>query len=170
MMKKTLLSIITMLILASSSAFAAHSVQKDISVEAEIAESIIMTKADGSSFNYLELGYQPPQPVSNNPASAFQRPRLSGSQPIKIISSQGEKVRMSLVEKLEMSKTKGGTEIFHPYVYINNLMLGTNRWVGFTLSNKELTAVLKVARAVPSDAKPGDKYTGVLKLVMEPDA
>lgn len=115
-MKKTLLSIITMAIvaiLASNSAYAAHSVQKDISVEAKIAESIIITmdKADGTPFNSLELEYGPYS------AGGMEK-ALSGVQSIKITAPQSTKVRISLAEEFVMHHEKKVINYILTFTYI----------------------------------------------------
>ncbi|WP_145520792.1 CS1 type fimbrial major subunit [Yersinia mollaretii] len=167
MMKKTLLSIITMAIVTSSTAYAAHSVQKDIVIEVEIAESLILTKADGSPLNSLKLDYKPDRwtATSSEGGMMVYDPELTVIQPVKITTSQGAKVKVSLAEEFYMSDIKGENELLYPDVYIGGQQLSFEENTELALDNKA-TTTLEIS-AEPEDVKPGDKYTGVLKLVME---
>lgn len=59
MMKKTLLSIMTVVALASSTISYAQPFEKDIPVTAEINGSISMTKDTGAALNDITLDYDP---------------------------------------------------------------------------------------------------------------
>lgn len=164
-MKKTLLFIIAMAIstiLASGGAFAAHSVQKEIAVKAEIAESITMTKTDGSPFNSLKLEYQ----QEADSQGFYKFPKFFGSQSIKIISRQGGGVRIRLAEVFSMSDINGKNRTIHPDVYIKTKgvfrRLTTTSKLRFSTGHTVLHVV-----AEEYNAKPGDKYTGTLKFIME---
>ncbi|CNI22099.1 CS1 type fimbrial major subunit [Yersinia mollaretii] len=166
MMKKTLFSIITMVIVTSSSAYAAHSLQKDILVEAEISEPLILTKADGSPFNGIQLEYKPEKWNGIGSHLMFSPAKLTVKQPIKITANQGVRVKLSLAENFYMSDIKGGNGLLSPDVFIDeNMLQGVDDDHEFTPDKG--VQELRVEAEVPEDAKPGDKYTGVLKLVME---
>lgn len=171
MMKKTLLSIITMAIVTSSTAYAAHSVQKDIVVEAEIVEPLILTKADGSPLNSLkllpDLEYTRMQSSGPNrdPRGSQDPIYLGVRQAVKITANQGAKVKISLAEDFDMLNT--GRKSLSPSVYIDNLKLDFGKSHKLMLDNKAQTSELRVVGAPPRDAEAGEKYTGILKLVME---
>ncbi|CNF35398.1 CS1 type fimbrial major subunit [Yersinia mollaretii] len=163
-MKKTLLSIITMAILASGTVFAAHAVQKDIAVEAEIAESLIITmdKADGSPFNSLELGYY------MGVKSQGTKDRLVGQQSIKITANQGAKVKILLAERFVMHHAKKDQKLY-PFVRITDF----NRRIEHILENNQ-SAILARSNNVAltvlvpdANTIPVGEYTGVLKFIME---
>lgn len=175
-MKKTLLSIITMAILASGSAYAAQSAQKNIAVEAEITKSLIITmdKADGSPFNSFELKYE----SSGDQALGYSSPLLIGTQRIKITAPQGTAVRISLTEELVMHHEKKAGKKLFPSVHLGDRVLsGGNANIilahKYTYSGKQHGAYLRDADVYllvfveNADTIPAGKYTGVLKLVME---
>ncbi|CNK65815.1 Uncharacterised protein [Yersinia mollaretii] len=174
-MKRTLLFIITMAIstiLASGGAFAAHSIQKEIAVEAEIVESLIITmdKADGSPFNSLKLTHAPRhlgsgyvfQDYAFGPSFSY----LVATQPVKITALQGTKVQISLAEEFVMHHAKGEDVRLYPDVYIDGEELSILDGYDIILKNKEKDVTLEVV-ARDYLTQPGDKYTGVLKLLME---
>lgn len=174
MMKKPLFSIMTMVILTSSTAYAAHSVQKDIVVEAEISESLIITmdKADGSPFNSLELTLDPSYggagyiPQANSDSLGPNPGYLVAIQPVKITAPQDTKVEISFAEEFVMHHVKGEDKQLYPDVYIDGeeLFLSGEHEVIFKNKVRDITLEVVVQ---DSHTKPGDKYTGVLKLVME---
>ncbi|CQD38395.1 alpha-related fimbriae minor subunit 1 [Yersinia mollaretii] len=166
MMKKTLLSIITMAIVTSNTAYAAHSVQKDIVVEAEIAEPLILTKADGSPLNSLKLDYLPEQGDASSEFYFESPAALKVRQSIKITANKDARVKLSLAENFYMVGTNGENDRLYPDIFINeNMLQGVDYDYEFTPDNR--VQELRLEAEVPEDAKPGDKYTGVLKLVME---
>lgn len=173
-MKRTLLSIITMVILASGSAYAAHSVQKEIAVEAEIAESLIITmdKADGSPFNSLELTLDPSYrgagyiPHINSDSLGPNPGYLAAIQPVKITAPQDTKVEISFAEEFVMHHVKGEDKQLYPDVYIDGEELFLSVGYEVIFKNKVRDITLEVV-VQDSGTKPGDKYTGVLKLLME---
>lgn len=167
MMKKILLSIITMAIVASNSAYAANSTQKDILVEVEISEPLILTKADGSPFNSIQLEYNSGRWNGMIGYHARYYPaKFTAEQPIKITATQGTKIKISLAENFYMSDIKGGNGLLSPDVFIDeNILQDVDDDHEFTPDKG--VQELRVEAEVLEDAKPGDKYTGVLKLVME---
>ncbi|CNK82097.1 Uncharacterised protein [Yersinia enterocolitica] len=174
MMKKTLFSIITMAIvaiLASGSAYAAQSVQKNIAVEAEIVESLIITmdKVDGSPFDSLELtlnsGYFGVGYVYSGPHESAPK-YLVATQPVKITAHQGTKVQIALAEVFVMHHVKGEDKRLYPDVYIDGEELFLLDGYDIVLKNKEKDVTLEVV-VQDSGTQPGDKYTGVLKILME---
>ncbi|CQD38397.1 hypothetical protein [Yersinia mollaretii] len=172
MMKKTLLSIITMAIVTSSSAYAAHSVQKDISIEVEIAESLIITmnKADGTPFNSLNLtldhNYFGTGYVHSDSSFSAAPSYLVATQPVKITALQDTKVEISLAEEFVMHHAKGEDKRLYPNVHIDDEELSLLSGSEIILKNKEKDVTLEVV-VQDSGTQPGDKYTGILKLVME---
>ncbi|EEQ09951.1 hypothetical protein ymoll0001_36990 [Yersinia mollaretii ATCC 43969] len=166
MMKKTLLSIITMAIVTSNTAYAAHFVQKDIVVEAEIVEPLILTKADGSTFNNIQLEYKPEKWNGIGSHLVFSPAKLTVKQPIKIIANQGARVKLSLAENFYMAGANGENDRLYPDVFIDdNMLQGVDDDYEFTPDNR--VQELRLETEVPDNAKSGDKYTGVLKLLME---
>ncbi|CNK28482.1 CS1 type fimbrial major subunit [Yersinia aldovae] len=160
-MKKTLLSIVTMAILASSSVYAA-SVNKDIDVEVEVLSSVKMTSPTGVEIKQLKLDYDTTLGDGN----------YNISQPIEISSINGyNKVKLRLAEEFKLEESSGtGKEFTAVGVMVGGLAIDHTTDQTINLANGKANQVLTVAGKASVDALDGEVYTGTVKLVMEPSA
>ncbi|CCQ38647.1 CS1 type fimbrial major subunit [Yersinia enterocolitica] len=162
-MKKTLLSIMTMAILASGSANA-QPLNKDISVSAEVHSNINLDKATGGDLNSIDLKYDV---NSNDGTHTF-------NEQIKIQATGGvNRVKVALLEdfSLENGNNKftdhsisiGGKILQSPVA-----MLGALRPINqfFDLANGDVTLELIMSAKEPKNAPIG-VYSGTAKLVIE---
>ncbi len=162
-MKKTLLSIMTMAILASGSAYA-QPLNKDISVSAEVHSNVSLEKAIGGNLNNIDLKYDV---NSNNGTHNF-------NEQIKIQATGGvNRVKVALLEdfSLENGNNKftdhsisiGGKVLQSPVAMLGTLQ-PINRF--FDLANGEVTLELIISAKEPKNA-PAGVYSGTAKLVIE---
>ncbi|ELI8043838.1 TPA: hypothetical protein PXJ37_003637 [Yersinia enterocolitica] len=158
-MKKTLLSIMTMAILASGSANA-QPLNKDIHVSAEVHSNVSLDKAIGGDLNNIDLKYDV---NSNDGTHTF-------NEQIKIQATGGaNRVRLALLEdfSLENGNNKftdhsisiGGKILQSPVAF-----LPINQF--FDLANGEITLELIMSAKEPQNA-PAGVYSGTAKLVIE---
>lgn len=156
MMKKTLLSIMTMAALVNSATATAAVETKNITVNAEIPHEITMKKSNGEDIKKIEL-----VPDNNSPTTY-------GAKESIVIASHGQDVKINLIEDFKLvSTTESGNSFTDLTVTMDGTELATTpQKIGNKVSNiaKELTIVGKA----PSTSKGGEKYTGVLKLNLEP--
>ncbi|AJJ64126.1 CS1 type fimbrial major subunit [Yersinia aldovae] len=160
-MKKTLLSIVTMAILASSSVYAA-SVNKDIDVEVEVLSSVKMTSPTGVEIKQLKLDYD----------TALGDGNYNISQPIEISSINGyNKVKLRLAEEFKLEESNGtGKEFTKVGVMVGGLTIDHTTDQTINLANGKTNQILTVAGKASVDALDGEVYAGTVRLVMEPSA
>ncbi|ELI8099173.1 TPA: hypothetical protein PXN07_002262 [Yersinia enterocolitica] len=160
-MKKTLLSIMTMAILASGSASAA-AVEKDITVEAKIITAIKVSKDNGRALDSVKMVYDP---IKNDG-------HFSHVEKIKLSSIGGTKIKVSLREAFEMNDANNTKKFTDYKIDIDGEELthtgGTKTFV--LANNKEFSGDLKIQAKQPVGAVDGDVYSGVLKLALEAEA
>ncbi|WP_186367822.1 CS1 type fimbrial major subunit [Yersinia kristensenii] len=168
MMKKTLLSIITVATLLGSVSVYAQPLNKDIQVEAEIHSSISLSKANGSALNDIKLSYDAGQ---NNGT-------YTHSENIKIQATNAGKIKIALAEALSLENgtnipftnhqvTLGGKSMLPPV-----LLLGNNRPINqfFDLVGNETVLELKISAQEPQGAAAGEIYSGVARFIVEETA
>ncbi|MGT3206064.1 CS1 type fimbrial major subunit [Yersinia enterocolitica] len=159
-MKKTLLSIMTMAILASGSASAAP-VEKDIAVEAKVVTAIKVSKDNGRALDSIKMTYDA---VKNDG-------HFENIEKIKFASIGGTKIKVSLREAFEMNDNSN-TKKFTDY----KIDIGGEELIyggaekSFDLVNQEFSGDLKIQAKQPADAVDGEVYNGVLKLAVEAEA
>ncbi|QHB34563.1 pilus assembly protein [Yersinia canariae] len=158
-MKKTLLSIITVAVLASSTIVHAQPLDRDIPVTAEINGSISMTKINGDAFNNIAMEYDH---AKNDGTYEY-------IEPIKITSNTGTKVNIKLRNPLVLEGDSGGAvKTFDDVVVrLGQSQLGVGG-VNFSLdNNNEMNRALTIRAKKPADALSGETYTGTLQLTIE---
>ncbi|HEO0715535.1 TPA: hypothetical protein U5E38_000033 [Yersinia enterocolitica] len=159
-MKKTLLSIMTMAILASGSASAAP-VEKDIAVEAEVVAAIKVSKDNGRALDSIKMTYDA---VKNDG-------HFNHIEKIKFASIGGTKIKVSLREAFEMNNNANTKKFTDHKIDIDGqeLIYGAGEET-FNLANREFSGDLKIQAKQPADAVDGEIYSGVLKLALEAEA
>ncbi len=159
-MKKTLLSIMTMAILASGSASAAP-VEKDIAVEAEVVAAIKVSKDNGRALDSIKMAYDA---VKNDG-------HFNHIEKIKFASIGGTKIKVSLREAFEMNNNTNTKKFTDHKIDIDGqeLTFGGGEKT-FDLANKEFSGDLEIQAKQPADAVDGEVYSGVLKLAVEAEA
>lgn len=161
MMKKTLLSIITVAVLASSTIVCAQPFNKDIPVTAEINGSISMTKGNGDALNDIALDYDH---ASNDGTYEYM-------ENVTIASNTGAKVNIKLRNPLVLEgDSSGEVKTFNDVV----VQLGRSQLNGagtsFVLgAHNELNQALTIRAKKPAEALSGETYTGTLQLTIEDD-
>ncbi|AIN18364.1 CS1 type fimbrial major subunit [Yersinia rochesterensis] len=161
MMKKTLLSIMTVAILASSTIAHALPFDKDIPVTAEINGSISMTKGNGDPFNNIAMDYDH---VSNDGTYEY-------TENVKIASNTGARVNIKLRNPLVLEgDADGPVKTFNDVV----VQLGRTQLNGagasFALGvHNEINHALTIRAKKPAEALSGETYTGTLQLTIEDD-
>ncbi|CNF64259.1 alpha-related fimbriae minor subunit 1 [Yersinia bercovieri] len=158
-MKKTLLSIMTMAILASSTAAYSNAVTKDIIVEATIPATLDMTDAQGKAINItpLKMVHDP----DNGAYTITQPVRFRGN-------GDGLKVTMTEELKLEEKITKKDFGKIDLKLGTHDLKVGEVIDFGNDDLNKDVNLV--ISGKTPIDAVGGDTYSGTLKLTLEPNS
>ncbi|EKN5090236.1 TPA: hypothetical protein PXJ58_003806 [Yersinia enterocolitica] len=159
-MKKTLLSIMTMAILASGSAYA-QPLNKDISVSAEVHSNISLDKATGGDLNNIDLKYDV---NSNDGTHTF-------NEQIKIQASGGvNRIKVALLEDFTLEN--GNNQFTNHSISIGGKILQSpvalfgpiNQF--FDLANGDVTLELIMSAKEPKNA-PAGVYSGTAKLVIE---
>lgn len=159
MMKKTLLSIMTMAALVSSTTATAVGETKEITVSAEIPHEITMKKSNGEDIKKIEL-------VPDNNSSATY-----GATESILIGSHGQDVKVNLVEDFELTSATDSSNSFTDLkVTMDGTELATTPQKIEGSSSNNIAMQLIIVGKAPSTSKGGEKYTGVLKLNLEPDA
>ena len=159
-MKKTLLSIMTMAILASGSANAVP-VDKDIIVEAKVVTAIKVTKDNGHVLDTVKMKYDPVQNDGN----------FTYTEKIKFASIGGTKIKISLREAFEMNDTSNTKKFTDYKIDIDgDELTHTGGVKTFGLTNQKFSGDLNINAKQPADAADGEVYNGVLKLALEAEA
>lgn len=150
MMKKTLLSIMTIAVLVSSATAAADSITKDIIVNAEIPSILSVTGVNGVDIAPVVLE----QDAIANDGS------YKGSRTLVLGSNDGDKLNVNLTEVFTL---KSGDKVFKNIsVKLSDMDLST-AVVQTDTGNAELV----ITGNTPDDAAGGEKYTGTLKINFE---
>ncbi|CNH25141.1 CS1 type fimbrial major subunit [Yersinia pekkanenii] len=163
-MKKTLLSIITMAVFSSSSAYA-QPLNKDIHVETEIHSKVSLSKANDSELNNITLSYD----TNNNDGTHTHQ------ENIKIKASGANKVKIALLEDFSLKNGKNDTFTHHLITIDGKQLqspvniLGGARQLNqfFDLINNEAILELKISAKEPQGAVAGEIYSGIAKFVIE---
>ncbi|AJJ23366.1 CS1 type fimbrial major subunit [Yersinia enterocolitica] len=158
-MKKTLLSIVTIAILASSSANAAP-VEKDIAIEAKIVSAIKLTKNSGRALDAIKMTYDP---VKNDG-------HFTHTEQIKFTSLGGTKIKVSLREAFAMLNSNNKTFTDYKVNIEGKELKNGSAAEFFDLTNTDFSGSLNISAKQPIDAVDGEIYTGVLKLSIEAEA
>ncbi|HDL7733205.1 CS1 type fimbrial major subunit [Yersinia enterocolitica] len=158
-MKKTLLSIVTIAILASSSANAAP-VEKDIAIEATVVSVIKLTKDSGSELDTIKMAYDP---VKNDG-------HFTHTEQIKFTSLGGTKIKVSLSQPLLMNGPQGKTFSDYKIEIANQEVTFMGPPKIFNLVGNDFSGDLNVSAKQPKNASDGEVYKGVLKLSIEAEA
>lgn len=159
MMKKTLLSIMTVVALASSTISYAQPFEKDIPVTAEINGSISMTKDTGAALNDITLDYDH---TKNNGSYEY-------TENITIESNTGSKVNIKLRNPLVLeADTNGPVKVFDDVVVKLGSAELNGAGVNFNLSaHNQLNRALTIKAKKPATALSGEIYIGTLQLTIE---
>ena len=160
MMKKTLLSIMTMAaLLSATSVSAAGPVSKDITVEAKITEVITLTKANNSRLDNIKLTYD----VDKNDGS------YTNSTDIKImVTNSDPKVNIKLAEEFKLIDSSGLKKFTDHSVTLGGQKITTAN-TNFDLEgNQSFSGSLIINAKQPVGAV--GTYSGTLKLVLESEA
>ncbi len=158
-MKKTLLSIMTMAILASSTAAYSNAVTKNIIVEATIPATLDMTDALGEAINTTPL-----KMVHDPDNDAYTM-----TQPVKF-KGNGDGLKVTMIEqlKLEEKATKKDFGKIDLKLGLHNLEAGRAIELGKDDLNKDVDLV--ISGKAPIGAEGGETYSGTLKLTLEPNS
>ncbi|AHM76247.2 CS1 type fimbrial major subunit [Yersinia hibernica] len=165
MMKKTLLSIVTMAALVSSTAVYAQPLEKNIQVEAEIHSVVSMNKADGTPLDKIKLNYD----VQNNDGT------YTHTENIKIKSATANKIKVSTAENFLLSDKNGNGGFTNHKVMLGGkeiLYIGALNATGMGTANFGLDANHEADLDLVISAKqienpPAGIYSGIVKLVIE---
>ncbi|WP_267248899.1 CS1 type fimbrial major subunit [Yersinia sp. Marseille-Q5920] len=160
MMKKTLLTIITVAALASSTIVCAQPFNKDIPVTAEINGSISMTKSNGDALNDIALDYS----MMNDGTYEY-------IEDVTIVSNTGAKVNVKLKSPLVLEgDSDGAVKTFDDVaVYLGNSKLDGAGKSFFLSASNEINQALVITAKKPAEALSGETYTGTLQLTIEDD-
>ncbi|MBS0056188.1 CS1 type fimbrial major subunit [Yersinia sp. Marseille-Q3913] len=161
MMKKTLLSIMTMAILASSTAAYSNAVTKDITVEATIPASFSMSDDAGKAIESAPLKMTPD--ADNKGSYIITKPvRFTGN---------GKGLTITMNKEFKLVESTGAIKEFtdielkldsQDLTLRNQVKLGQDKLgqsVNLVISGKE-----------PDHAMEGETYSGTLQLKLEADA
>ncbi|CNI78272.1 CS1 type fimbrial major subunit [Yersinia bercovieri] len=160
-MKKTLLSIMTMAILASSTAAYSNAVTKDITVEATIPSLFNITSTDGTPLELATLK------MGQNLAGAAGDYIIT--HPIKL-RANGDGIKITVAENLELKETKANKVFTNIAVKLNDTPLATNNPIDILKGNIEDNYELVISGKQPDNANTGEVYSGTLKLKLEPNS
>ncbi|CNI35303.1 alpha-related fimbriae minor subunit 1 [Yersinia massiliensis] len=159
MMKKTLLSIISMAALLNVTTTHAAPLEKNITVEAEIVDVIKLTKTNGTKLDNIKLNYD----YTGNDGY------YTNTTGVKIIlTNTDSKINIKLAEDFELVSTAGGNDKFTNYsVTLDGKDITTvnNK---FDMAAKQLEGNLTITAKQPAVA--AGTYSGTLKLVLESEA
>lgn len=159
MMKKTLLSIISMAALLSVTTTHAAPFEKNITVEAKIIAVIKLTKANGTKLDNIKLDYD----YTKNDGS------YTNTTGIKIIVTNADpKVKIKLAEDFKLVDSTDNTKEFTDHsVTLNGDDITTGDG-SFNLAAKQFAGDLTITAKQPAVA--AGTYSGTLKLVLESEA
>lgn len=159
MMKKTLLSIMTMAILASSTAAYSNPVNKEIKVEATIPALFSMDDAQGKAIEDAPLIMK--HDATSNAYIITKSVKLNGnSAKLQVTMTHAFKLvdGLNTKEFVLNTPTLGGKDLV-----LNNA-------VEFTKGEFDKNMDLVISGKEPADALGGETYTGTLKLKLETGA
>ncbi|HDL7751087.1 TPA: fimbrial assembly protein [Yersinia enterocolitica] len=158
-MKKTLLSMMTMAILASGSAYAVTTVEQEIIVEAEIAPLISLTKSSGTPLSQTnKLDYDI---ATNNGIHSL-------TLPIKIaVNDNTSKVNVRLVKEFTLEHVSNGKLFSDSKVFLDGRELSHVNDRIYNLAAFELNADLKISAKQPAGAVGGEQYSGIAHIMIE---
>ncbi|WP_186369533.1 CS1 type fimbrial major subunit [Yersinia bercovieri] len=156
-MKKTLLSIMTMAILASSTAAYSNAVTKDITVEATIPAIFSMNDDKGEAIEAATLKMV--QDTTNKDTYKITKAvRLSGS---------GGDLKVSVAEELQLVEAKSGRKFSEIKLELDSRELKSGTPIKFEKSKFNQDVNLVISGKEPVGAVGGETYSGILKLTLE---
>ncbi|WP_145566992.1 CS1 type fimbrial major subunit [Yersinia aleksiciae] len=158
MMKKTLLSIMTVAALISSASVYSAVSNKTIQVEAEIPRMITITKSGGGVIRTLKL-----LPVENDAT------KYTASEDIKILdnSNNDPKVKISINRDFALTESVNQVKAFTGLeVKLEDTIL-TDAGAEFSLADVNTSVKLTITGESPVNGVSEERYTGDLKLTIE---
>ncbi|CNF35325.1 alpha-related fimbriae minor subunit 1 [Yersinia mollaretii] len=156
MMKKTLLSIMTMAALVSSATATAET--KDIIVSAEIPSVITVKKSSGGDIDSIKLASVP-----------GSTDKYEAKEKIKA-HNNGEAVKVRVRSNLELTSTKYPEKKFDELsVTLGGHMLSDVIALPVELKDGADTELVITGKS-PAGAETGDTYSGTLELSLETDS
>ncbi|CFQ49645.1 CS1 type fimbrial major subunit [Yersinia aleksiciae] len=158
MMKKTLLSIMTVAALISSASVYSQTVDKNIQVEAEIPGMITITKSGGGVIPTLKL-----LPVENGAK------KYTVSEDIQIVNNfnNDTKVKISINGDFALTESVDKVKVFSGLeVKLKDTIL-TNAGNEFLLADVNNSVKLAITGESPDNVLSEERYTGELKLTVE---
>ncbi|CFQ40235.1 alpha-related fimbriae minor subunit 1 [Yersinia bercovieri] len=160
-MKKTLLSIMTMAILASSTAAYSNAVTKDIIVEATIPSLFNITSSNGAPLEQSTLK------MKQDPAGVVGDYIIT--YPIKL-RANGDGMKITVTENFELKDTNVNKAFTNIAVKLNDVPLVTNNHIEILKGNIGDDHELVISGTQPDGAESGEVYQGTLKLKLEPNS
>ncbi|WP_145494962.1 CS1 type fimbrial major subunit [Yersinia bercovieri] len=159
MMKKTLLSIMAMAILASSTAAYSNPVTKEITVQATIPAIFSMNDDKGGPIETVPLKMV--HDADKGVYTITKAVQLSGN---------GGDLKVSVAEELQLVETKSGRKFSEIKLELDSTELKSGTPIKFEKSKFNQDVNLVISGKEPVDAVGGETYSGTLKLTLEADS
>ncbi|MGP6381165.1 CS1 type fimbrial major subunit [Yersinia bercovieri] len=157
MMKKTLLSIMTMAILASSTVAYSNPVTKDIKVEATIPTLFSMSDNQGTAIEATP----PLRMVHDADKGVYTITKV-----VKLNGNGGD-LKVSMTKELELIELKSGRKFTHIELKLDSAELKFGVPMKFEKGKFNQDVNLVISGKEPVGAVGGETYSGTLKLTLE---